>query len=356
MKAQPSAAALAALRPLSLVWAGAARARNFFFDHGLIRIHRVPAPVVSFGNITVGGTGKTPLAIHLSRRLIEEGLRPVVLSRGYGSNGRGTRIVSDGAAILLGPVEAGDEPVLIARSVPGLPVVVDPDRVRGAREAILRFAPSVLLLDDGFQHRRLARDLDIVLLDAHDPFGRYALLPAGLLREPFSGLSRSDLFVLTHAPREEPLSTLTSVLRRFNDRAPILRASHVPAGIESLSGPDPPPTLSEARVFGFCAIGNPEGFRSTLLDAGARISGFSAFRDHHRFGPGEIASIAAEARDAGAEYVVTTQKDAIRLASPPPATPPFLSLGIRMEIDREDEIFDRIFRLARGGVRSRESV
>ena len=373
------------------------------YDRGIAPVGRLPVPVISIGNITAGGTGKTPLTIHLARRLLALGLNPLVLTRGYRSTGSGTRIVSDGRRILLGPDVAGDEPLMIAASVPGLPVVVDPRRLRGGWAAIQRFRPDVVFLDDGFQHRRLARELDIVLLDAVDPFGRYALLPSGLLREPFSGLARAHIFIVTRAPSEEPLETLTAVLRRYNARAPILRASHVADSlvrVESLRhlvapGTGPPgedrqaavgttPESSPARgaspaprvpsgepglsiggeathriganldetaptieqlagvpVFAFCGVGQPEGFRTTLQGTGARILGFEIFRDHHRYTAADIESLTAAARRAGAREIVTTEKDAVRIARMPGASR-MLALRIRMEIIGEEVLLDAV--------------
>lgn len=343
MRPLRSELARTALRPASALWGLVAGAKNTLYDRRWARVFRLPVPVVSVGNITAGGTGKTPLIIHLARFLLSSGFSPLVLSRGYGSKGTGSRIVSDGRDVLLSADEAGDEPVLIARSVPGVPVVVDPDRVRGGRVAVRRFNPTVVLLDDGFQHRRLGRDLDIVLLDAVDPFGRYALLPSGLLREPFRGLGRAGVFIVTHAPRSEELETLTAVVRRYNERAPILRARHVaemlvPLGGGSLSALA---RLSSQPVYAFCGIGNPDGFRVTLHEAGALLAGFEAFSDHHSYGRGEIEAIATAARRAGAALVVTTEKDSVRIGSAP-SEPPFYALRIRMLLEPESALTDRL--------------
>lgn len=342
-----------ALRPVSSLYGLVAAARNRLYDRGVLRAHRLPVPVISIGNLTAGGTGKTPLTIHLGRALLAAGARPLVLSRGYRSEGSGTRIVSDGARVLLDPSQGGDEPVLIARSVPGMPVVVDPDRVRGGLFAIARLSPSLVLLDDGYQHRRLARDLDIVLLDAVDPFGRYAMIPSGRLREPFSGLGRADLFVVTHAPEGESLDTLKSVVRRYNARAPIVRAHHRPEALVPLAddagggGLVALSRIDGAAVYAFCAIGNPEGFRETLIEAGARLTGFRTFRDHHPFSAVEIGEIVREASRAQS-VIVTTEKDAVRIPGVPEDAP-FFALRIRMEIAPEEELHARVLAVARGG-------
>lgn len=353
MTSPPGEPLATVLRPVSALYGLVAGARNRLYDRGLLRAHRLGVPVISIGNITAGGTGKTPLTIHLARTLLAAGARPLVLSRGYRSQGSGTRVVSDGARILLDPAQGGDEPVLIARSVPGLPVVVDPDRVRGGIFAA-RFSPSVILLDDGYQHRRLARDLDIVLLDAVDPFGRYAMLPSGRLREPFSGLARADLFIVTHAPHSEPLETLRLVVRRYNPHAALLTARHradtlvpLPLG-ETGEGLSPLSRIDGADVYAFCAIGNPEGFRETLLEAGARLTGFETFRDHHPFSSSEIERLVRDATRTSAAAIVTTEKDAVRV----PAVaggPPIFALRIRMVITPEEVLASRTLAAARVG-------
>lgn len=340
------------MMPASMLYGFLARSKNFAFDHGASRPRKLGVPVVSIGNLTVGGTGKTPLAIQIARLLIAAGERPVVLSRGYLSQGRGTRIVSDGRTLFLGPELAGDEPFLMALRVAGLGVVVDPDRVRGGQAAVRDLKPSIILLDDGFQHRRLARDLDILVLDAVDPFGRYRLLPSGRLREPVSGIARADVVIVTRAPGKEPLATLEAVVRRYNDRAPILRARHVsdaivpaadlapgpfPSLLAPQRGPEPAPerpvqTLAGRSVFAFCGLGNPEAFRATLGEAGARLVGFRAFRDHHAYASSEIAALRSDAAAAGAATILTTEKDAVRL--PDPGSREGIDvLRIRMEID-----------------------
>ena len=354
MRVPRSALARTALSPVSALYGLLTDARNRLYDGRWLRITRLPVPVVSIGNITVGGTGKTPIVIHLAKRLLEAGIRPLVLSRGYGSDGAGTRIVSDGLTVLLDAARGGDEPVLIARSLPGVPVVVDPDRVRGGLAAASRFNPGIVLLDDGYQHRRLARDLDIVLLDAVEPFGHYSVLPSGLLREPFTGLARAGIFIVTHAPESEPLGTLTAVVRRYNPSAPIVRAWHVPDALVPIgpAGDAPEPVaglagLRGAPVYAFCGIANPQGFLTTIRELGARLVGARAFGDHHPYTPGEIAALARDAAEAGAAFVLTTEKDAARLSAPP-GDLPFVALRIRMRIEPEEPVLERLRNLIRG--------
>ena len=343
------------LRPASALYGIVSRSRNLLYDRGLVSVRRLSVPVVSIGNITLGGTGKTPLTIHIAQRLLARGVKPMILSRGYGSGGNGTRVVSEGHGPLLGVDAAGDEPVLMAARVPGACVVVDPDRVRGGRTGVRRLHPDLILLDDGFQHRRLARQLDIVMLDAVDPFGRYALLPAGRLREPFSGLARAGVFVITHAPSGENLSTLLSVLRRYNATAPIVRAEHrpeclvpaatvaPPTGAERTAPSETVPlqALRGAAVLAFSGVGNPEGFRHTLEETGARIVEHAVFRDHHRYTASEIEGIVAQGASLSVDRIVTTEKDAVRIASLPGAGA-ILALRIGMRIEDETPLMSAI--------------
>ncbi|MFZ3207577.1 MAG: tetraacyldisaccharide 4'-kinase, partial [Geobacteraceae bacterium] len=188
----------AILWPLSLVYANIMRLRALVYRHGALRVNRLPRPVIAVGNLTVGGTGKTPMVALLCRDLLERGKRVTVLSRGYGGKaGKEPRIVSDGRTLFLSPAEAGDEPYMLAVTMPGLAVVIGSDRYRAGLFALEHLAPDIFIMDDGFQHLRLWRDLNILLVDSRSPFGNGLTLPAGLLREPVGAMKRADLVVLT---------------------------------------------------------------------------------------------------------------------------------------------------------------
>jgi tetraacyldisaccharide 4'-kinase len=282
--------------------------------------------VISVGNLTVGGTGKTPLTAWIAARLLEEGRRPAVVSRGYGgSSGRGPCIVSRGGAPLVPAAVAGDEPVLLARRLPEVIVVVGSDRVRGARAA-RETGADVLVLDDGFQHRRLARDLDLVLLDSHDPFGAYRLLPSGPLREPVESLARADAVIVTRSRPGEPFPFLERVIRRHAGEVPVLRAGHRTAGFVDAAGNLRPPP---ARAVAFCGIGSPDAFLADLLGEGVEVAAERRFPDHHRYRDAELAEIDGLARAHGA-VPVTTEKDLARL-SEPASLPSLLALRIEAE-------------------------
>jgi tetraacyldisaccharide 4'-kinase len=319
---------------LSFGYGALVRLRNAGYTRGILKTHRLPCRVVCVGNLTVGGTGKTPTVIALGGLLAAAGTRVCVLLRGYRRKGRGVMVVSDGTRVLSGWREAGDEAVLLARSLPGVPVIVGGDRVGAGRLAVDRFRPEVILLDDGFQHRRLCRDADLVLLDAMDPFGGEWLLPRGRLREPLSALGRAQAVLLTRADQAGDLAGIRCRLEHLAPRLPLGLALYRPYRLVDLSSRQERHfgELRGKRVFAMSGIANPQGFRQTLVGAGAHLAGSLAFADHHAFTPEDGARIVREARAVSAEWIVTTEKDAIRLDTQPPVSLPFLALGVRLEV------------------------
>ena len=318
--------AIELLRAPAALYAGLLRARNRLYDRRLLPAARLGAAVVSVGNLTAGGTGKTPMVAWLARELDRRGRRVGVLSRGYGAPRAGS---GNSAAF-------NEEGELLARLLPGVPHVQDPDRVRGGQELVRRGCDCVLL-DDGFQHRRLARDLDLVLVDATRPWGLAAVdgappvravLPRGLLREPPSGLARADAIVLTRADQagEEALARLEEELSALAPGKPLARAAHRPslvarhdprgARVEALH----PAALAGRPVALVSAVGNPEAFERTARDLGADVRAVHRFPDHHRFTREEVAPLA---RDGA--LLLATAKDAVKLER---LGQPFLSLEV----------------------------
>lgn len=286
----------------------------------LRRRQHLPIPVISIGNLTVGGTGKTPMTQWLCRRLQAEGKRVAILSRGHGGEGQNVRLVSDTEGhILLTASEAGDEPVLLAKTLPGIPVLVGKDRRQSGREAMRQFALDALVLDDGFQFWQLARDLDIVLLDARRPFDNGYPLPRGLLREPKRHLARAGIVVATRsgglsaAERE----SLALQVRHLAPHAPLYFADHravgiVPAG-DLASVLLPLEMLVNKPIFAVSAIAQPDAFRRTLeQEAGAQVLQLQAWDDHHKFTMGQAQKVREAAVRAGAEAVVMAEKDAVK--------------------------------------------
>lgn len=319
---------------------------------------RLDCPVVSVGNLTVGGTGKTPVTAQLAVWLRAAGWRPGVLSRGYrGAAEKQGGLVSDGERLRLTAATAGDEPWLLAHRLRplGVPLAVGADRAAAGRRLLAACAPDVVLLDDGFQHRRLARDLDLVLLDAEAPFGNGRLLPRGPLREPPAVLHRADAFILTRsrepAREQADLRALLTSLPGGADLAqrPVFTAAYRPvvyrpavpaaAGIrtETPDGGrvgDAPCSLAGLPIAAFAGLARNDWFRAGLERQGARLLDWRGFPDHHHYTPRELAAVVARARQAGAAALVTTEKDLARIPEPL-ALPQGLDLlvaGVRLHL------------------------
>ena len=313
------------LRLLSIPYGLAVRFRNALYDLGLRPEHRVDVPVICIGNITAGGTGKTPAVEYVVRWFIEQGARPAILSRGYKSQDGGN-----------------DEAMLLARQLPDVPHRQDPDRFRAAVGAARLDNANVLVLDDGFQHRRLARFANIVLIDATCPFGFGYLLPRGLLREPLSGLGRADAIIITRADlvEETALLALKARVRKFASKAPVATARHAPTALSAYpDGAAQPPTVLAGKNVGlFCSIGNPRAFRRTARQLDANILWSAEFSDHHWYTQEDIAAI-TRAENRAVELFVTTEKDAVKLGDKWPADRELVVLRVEMEIlSGEDEL------------------
>jgi tetraacyldisaccharide 4'-kinase len=269
---------------------------------------------VSVGNLHWGGTGKTPLVAAIGSHLRDRGLAVCILSRGYASRGRGVRVVSAGSGPLLGPLVAGDEPVLLAGELPGVAVVVGPDRWQAGEHALRRLdpRPDLFLLDDGFSHLALARDLDLVAFPAADPFAGGRLFPAGRLREPLAAIARAQAVLLTGASDPEEGRSLAEALRPYGFTGP---------GFASATRPGRPRRIAEdrselppgTRVFLVSAVGRPDSFTATVRALGLEITGELRFPDHHDYPPASLERIEAGWKASGAGVVLTTSKDRVKL-------------------------------------------
>ncbi len=322
---------------------------------GLRRRDRLPLPVVSIGNLTVGGTGKTPMTQFLCRRMGGWGKRVAILSRGHGGESQSVRVVSDAdGQVFLSAAEAGDEPHLLAQTLPGVPVLVGKDRRQSGREALRRFGLDLLVLDDGFQFWQLGRDLDIVLLDARRPFDNGFALPRGLLREPKRHLDRAGIVVATRAGRLTAAGrqALAAQVRALAPDAPLFFADHRAVGLVSakdLSAPVRP--LSELygrRVFAVSAVAQPQSFVETLTrEVGAEVIGRQVWADHHKISPDDARAALTAAR-AGADALVMTEKDAVKWPQIAEAENlPVYALRIEMAVEDEAGFMERV--LARLG-------
>jgi tetraacyldisaccharide 4'-kinase len=316
--------------------------RNRLYDEGFFSTESLPVPVVSVGNITFGGTGKTPFVIYLCRLLKEEGYRPAVLTRGYASKG--------GDAPRFVPTEGGyrkgcgDEPAMIASILKEIPVIVSPDRIAAAKLALDELVIDLFLLDDGFQHRRLERDMDILLIDSQRPFGTLGLLPGLTLRESPAGVNRADLVVLTQCRPELEEYRAEETVRNFNEEAPILHALSFGSCFRTIdedvlvSADD----IRGNRVIGLSGIANPWRFFNDLRRFGALLCGEFVFEDHHDFTQEEIDRIVSRTLDEEAEAVVTTQKDAVRLEELDFRGIPFIYRELQMRIVEEERLLDLV--------------
>jgi tetraacyldisaccharide 4'-kinase len=333
-----------ALGPFSLLYGAAMRARAALYSSGVLASHRVDAPVISVGNITTGGTGKTPLVEWAARTLAQGGRRVCILTRGYGRADEGRRVVvSDGERLLADAREGGDEPRLLAEALLGTASVLsDADRVAGARWAIENLGAEVFVLDDAFQHLRLARDLDVVTIDATAPWGGGHLLPRGRLREPPRALARAGCVVITRADLAHDLESLRDeAVRLSGGHAVVLTARTRTLRLRSLDGSgdasDFEGAASVRRVGAFCAIGNPEAFFAHLRKDGHEVCHARAFPDHHVFDEAELEMVAIEAERCGARAVLLTAKDAVKI-EPRRFALPFFVVETGLEFDDEREL------------------
>lgn len=305
------------LSALSLLYCSAWYARRAWYRFPWSGKKTLPCTVISVGNITLGGTGKTPTVIDIAGLLLQKGKRPVVISRGYGRQDESLiSIVSDGRMVQHDPIRNGDEPVLIADRLAGVPVVVGADRYQASLIALREFHPDVVVLDDGFQHIRLRRTIDIVLVDAAEPFGNGKLFPAGLLREPLTALKRAHAVLITRAGRERELSSLKETLRRYT-AAGIFTSSHVPLDLVNLATNETRPlsSLRGTTVFAFSGIARPASFLSLLESLGAVVKSSCAYPDHYVYEKNDLANIFRQAADEQVNMIVTTEKDGVRLRS-----------------------------------------
>jgi tetraacyldisaccharide 4'-kinase len=326
------------MAPLGAVFGGAAALRVSLYDRGLLGRTRLPSPVISIGNLAVGGRGKTPL-VELTASLLRDAGRAVaVLSRGYGGTFRGDcLVVSDGTRVLADAASAGDEPVMLARALPGVVVAVGRDRARAGRVVEETLGPRVHVLDDGFQHVRLARDYDVVCVDAEDL--RERPLPAGSLRERPAALGRADLVALSGEDEGRTRRAAEALAGRLGPGR-VLRVGRRSEGFVSLEGGR---AAAPRRAFLLTGIARPGRVARDLGAEGVEVAGHAAFADHHRFQPGEMAAVFRRAEAAGVDAIVTTAKDAVRLPGGLPTTTlPVLVLRVRCVVEDADGYRERL--------------
>jgi tetraacyldisaccharide 4'-kinase len=305
----------------------------------------LPYPVISIGNITVGGTGKTPAVIAIAEEAVQRGYYPVILTRGYMGRAKGPCLVSKGSGRLLSVADAGDEPVLLAERLSGVPVVKSADRYAGGMFALdhleMERKQPVFILDDGFQHWRLARDIDIVLIDGINPFGNRKLLPLGPLRGPLAELKKADVLAITKVKNE----SLAAELKAMNTNAPVYFSEYKATGLRNTEGRLAGlSNLEDKKVFALCGIANPDSFRNTLQQTGSRILELKSYRDHYRYAQKDMDDVANKAKSLGADLIVTTEKDMVKIRELSHLPSDLYALEIGFSIDKGffDDIFRRI--------------
>lgn len=357
---------LALLRASSVLYSWGVCIKLALYRSGVLQQHRLPATVISIGNITVGGTGKTPTAQMMAQMIKDMGHKVVILNRGYRAHWQEeVGLVSDGRKIYMTAYEAGDEAYLLAKTLPGIPVVIGKDRSISGRYAVEKLGAQVIILDDGYQHWQLARDLDIVLIDSLNVFGNTHLLPRGTLREPLSHLDRADVFLLTKTDQATGWSReyLRNVLKRYNPDALVAESIHNPCYFieiadwyKGIQDKNYPLTDLEGRdVLAFSAIGNPSSFEQTLSDIGLHIVDTVRYPDHHDYGVLEMQSVTERAVAKNAYALVTTAKDAVKIPTEfiySDRDRPLYILGMEIKItDGEDALRRQLVEVINKGER-----
>lgn len=333
-------------RPFSPLYSCIMANRSRLYRNGFIKQHKLDVPVISVGNLILGGTGKTPLVHYIARLLSQHGKKPAILSRGYkGTATAEINVVSNRTHILLDAVKAGDEPRLLAEKLPGIPVLTGKKRFATGRFAIDSLAADSLILDDGFQHMAIKRDMDLVLFSGHKLLGNGQVLPGGELREPLSSLKRADAFIITGAdtPHAAKVTEFISFLKNSFPGKPVFNGFYVAE--ESLprvfNRKNDTISLAAAKnlpVYGFCGIAQPESFKQTVQASQLNLVGFHSFQDHHVYSAANITALWKSAIKSGARAMITTEKDLVKLRDLYIQDLPLLALPLQLKMEHE---FDR---------------
>jgi tetraacyldisaccharide 4'-kinase len=344
------------LQALSWLFNGIVQTRLWLYRHRIFHDHPLGCLVVVVGNLTVGGTGKTPVVEKFARALRDRGRKVAILSRGYKSKAppfwkkwwfklthtaeAPPRVVSDGVRVLLDSETAGDEPFMLAKNLPGVVVLVDKNRVKAGAYAIKKFGCDTLILDDGFQYLPLKGRLNLLLVDKTNPFGNGHMLPRGVLREPIKHLKRASYIFLTKSNGERD-NELEALIREHNPTADIIECAHRPQYLQrfgvAIDAPEarvPLAWLKGRRVFAFSGIATPESFEKFLRDLGALVMGRERYLDHYRYEEEDLAELFAAAKREGAECLLTTEKDAVRIAENRACPLPLFYLRLEIDIIR----------------------
>lgn len=340
---RPPALLLPLLVPLSLIYKGLAALHRWSYRVGFRRPAKIPKPVVSIGNITVGGGGKTPLVMWLAETLRNAGFKTAILSRGYGRSAKDTRVVEPGD----GWETVGDEPVLMARKLAGIPVSVSSDRYVGSMNILESGDVDLFILDDGFGHHALHKDLEIVVIDDLRRFGNHRLIPAGLLREPLRRLRDADVILMTKATHRD--AAFEKKVRVYGDFK-VFWADYMPVRLSRLENgvTDQPDSDPNGPFLGFCGIADPGSFRRSLERMGIEILDLISFPDHYPFTASDVSVIMKKALKIGARAIVTTEKDAIRWPTTEGQLPLYVLAMHLVFLEGEKDLLNAVLTLIRG--------
>lgn len=326
---------------LSFLYRGILTSRKILYRLRILKTHRFSCPVISVGNITVGGTGKTPTVCDIARRIEKMGKRPVILSRGYRRRSKEPYLIaSDGEGTILPWQEIGDEPAMMARSLPGVPLLVGASRAQTGQVAKENFSPDVIVLDDGYQHIAVHRDLNILVIDASNPFGNRHVLPGGIMRESMANIARADAYLLTRTDQADETGKLVAELERMGK--PIFHSVHHPTHLTELgTGKEVElDALVRRKGMSFCGIGSPAAFGKTLLSLDYTLVGEERFPDHYGYQSDDIDKLKQKAEELRADYLITTEKDAIRL--PEDCREGVWSLGVSLQITGDQAGWEKL--------------
>jgi len=310
-----------------------------------MRAYRLNCKVISIGNITLGGTGKTSLVEFLARYLKQQGHKVAILSRGYKR-----KVIKSGGHKVTGGESICDEPHMLQMNLKDVPIIVDADRVRSGNRAVNNYGVGTVILDDGFQQWRLIKDLEIVTIDATNPFGNRKLLPRGILREPLSSLKRADIFILTKTNLNTPIDSVKNTLSKLNPQAAIIESTHDPKGFYDINNPDKlfsVESLKGKTVSLFSGIGDPDSFEDLIVSLGLNIGLAYRFCDHHNYTEKDLDKIIRDSRGKGIDIIITTEKDAARLSVLQLTGSSLQLLVFRIELSIKDEqkFYNRLHKL-----------
>ncbi|NWG04235.1 MAG: tetraacyldisaccharide 4'-kinase [Syntrophaceae bacterium] len=335
---------LSPLTLLSLPYGGVVRTRSFFYSIGLFKTKRLPCPVISVGNITVGGTGKTPFVMALAKGMMKKGIPVAILSRGYKRRKTSPSIVSDGQRIFLSLEESGDEPLLMAKACQGIPILVGKNRFVNGQIALQRFGVKGLLLDDAYQHLPLYRNINILLIDSKIGFGDQHLLPRGILREPLSSLRRASFLVLTKVEDIKRGHDLQKKIHHLHPSLPIFHSYYEPVGLIGPNGEQKALEVYKGkRVLAFSGIAQSNYFISLLKKSGMEVAREMTYPDHHLYRAEDLNSI--EEMSKGMDGVVTTEKDMVKLKEWKIPGIPLFALRIEVQIWEEEAFYEKVMEI-----------